>query len=79
MLRFANHFLKETGIMSVKVLTEKVRDGLALIDMEMTATVDTMPDRPHEAEEIRAALDWIDYQVSRCDRKRAFAIRETKT
>ncbi len=64
--------------MSVKILTRKVRTGLRLVDMEMTATADTMDeDRPDEADAIRAAIEWIDYQVSRCDRKRAF--NETKT
>jgi hypothetical protein len=42
-----------------------------LVNAEMSATADTMQeDRPADADAVRAALDWIESQVSRIERQR---------
>lgn len=59
--------------MSANRLTARVRIGLRLVDMEMSATADTMEDRPDEQQAIREALAWINAQIYRVEQRRAKA------
>lgn len=57
--------------MTGKVLTEKVREGLALIEKIVQNEIDAGPDSDKTC--LAVALEWIKYQESRIVRNRALA------